>query len=389
MKLDLSADRVVFKKKKNKSQKAKLQLSALATEARTGIDENNHLTNSISIIKRIIKNNKLALNKLISFKKVSIKEAQKLLIEEKQELLLLNKNLKGERNVIKLKYVKTKNEINQTLSNLKTELDILVNRKFIYENALIEKESIIKKIKNNIKEMFKIPYPLVKEEEREIFLNMIDSEIEFNESLDRLQVELMLECKCFNKYQQKYLNLLDNKNLLFDEIEKIKNKKIPEKKPIEKIYEDIEKLGDEDSLLNETISSVYEDDCNNMEFPTNVIDKCLIDKNKLYKNYNMPKLAMSQIIYNKKRYKPEDYEKSLSRILVNPTSSDLKIKQMKDNIRKLKKKNGQKLRRIKEFEEKIKKMEKILQNYSTFETENKILNTEKKIKEKPFLVYSK
>ena len=387
MKLELSADRVVFKKKKNKSQKAKLQLSALATEARTGIDENNHLTNSISIIKRIIKNNKLALNKLISFKKVSIKEAQKLLIEEKQELLLLNKNLKGERNVIKLKYVKTKNEINQTLSNLKTELDILVNRKFIYENALIEKESIIKKIKNNIKEMFKIPYPLVKEEEREIFLNMIDSEIEFNESLDRLQVELMLECKCFNKYQQKYLNLLDNKNLLFDEIEKIKNKKIPEKKPIEKIYEDIEKLGDEDSLLNETISSVYEDDCNNIEFPTNVIDKCLIDKNKLYNNYNMPKLAMSQIIYNKKRYKPEDYEKSLSRILVNPTSSDLKIKQMKDNIRKLKKKNGQKLRRIKEFEEKIKKMEKILQNYSTFETENKILNTEKKIKEKPFLVY--
>ena len=389
MKLDLSADRILFSRNRKKSQNAILKLSVLATEARTGIDENNHLASSIIILKRIIKNNKLALSKLTSYKQVSIKEAQKLLNEEKQELLLLNKNLKGERNVIKLKYVKTKNEINQTLSNLKTELDILVNRKFIYENALIEKESIIKKIKNNIKEMFKIPYPLVKEEEREIFLNMIDSEIEFNESLDRLQVELMLECKCFNKYQQKYLNLLDNKNLLFDEIEKIKNKKIPEKKPIEKIYEDIEKLGDEDSLLNETISSVYEDDCNNMEFPTNVIDKCLIDKNKLYKNYNMPKLAMSQIIYNKKRYKPEDYEKSLSRILVNPTSSDLKIKQMKDNIRKLKKKNGQKLRRIKEFEEKIKKMEKILQNYSTFETENKILKIEKKIKEKPFLVYSK
>ena len=388
MKLDLSADRVVFKRKKNKSQKAKLQLSALATEARTGIDENNHLTSSISIIKRIIKNNKLALNKLISYKKVSIKGAQKLLIEEKQELLLLNKNLKGERNVIKLKYTKTKNEINQTLSNLKTELDILVNRKFIYENALIEKESIIKKIKNDIKEIYKTPYPLVKEEEREIFLNIIDSEIEFNDILDRLQIELMLECKCFNKYQHKYINLIENKNLLFDEIEKIKNNKIPEKKKrIETIYEDIEKLGDEDSLLNETISSVYEDDCNNIEFPINVIDKCLIDKDKLYKNYNMPKLAMSQIIYNKRRYKPEDAEKSLSRILVYPTSTDLKIKQMKDNIRKSKKKNGQKLRRIKEFEEKIKKMEKILQNYSTFETENNITNTETKIKEKPFLVY--
>ena len=388
MKLDLSADRILFNRNRNKSRNAILQLSVLATEARTGIDENNHLASSIIVLKRIIKNNKLALNKLTSYKKVSIKEAQKFLNEEKQELLLLNKNLKGERNVIKLKYTKTKNEINQTLSNLKTELDILVNRKFIYENALIEKESIIKKIKNDIKEIYKTPYPLVKEEEREIFLNIIDSEIEFNDILDRLQIELMLECKCFNKYQHKYINLIENKNLLFDEIEKIKNNKIPEKKKrIETIYEDIEKLGDEDSLLNETISSVYEDDCNNIEFPINVIDKCLIDKDKLYKNYNMPKLAMSQIIYNKRRYKPEDAEKSLSRILVNPTSTDLKIKQMKDNIRKSKKKNGQKLRRIKEFEEKIKKMEKILQNYSTFETENNITNTETKIKEKPFLVY--
>ena len=87
------------------------------------------------------------MNKLISYNKISKKEVEKDLSNEKNELLQLNKNLKGERNLQKLKYSKTKNEINQTLSNLKTELDILVNRKFIYENALIEKESIIKKIK--------------------------------------------------------------------------------------------------------------------------------------------------------------------------------------------------------------------------------------------------
>ena len=382
MKLDLSADRILFNRNRNKSRNAILQLSVLATEARTGIDENNHLASSIIVLKRIIKNNKLALNKLTSYKKVSIKEAQKFLNEEKQELLLLNKNLKGERNVIKLKYTKTKNEINHTLSNLENELDILVNRKFILENTLIEKESIIKKIKNDIKEIFKKPYPLVKEEEREIFLNIADSETELNDILDRLQVELIQQCKGFNNSQLKYIYLLDKKNLLFD---KIRNKnKLNKKNKIEKIYEDIEKLGDEDSLLNETISSVYEDDYNNIEFPINIIDKCLIDKNKLCKKFNMPKLAMSQIIYNKKRLKPEDAEKSLSRIIINPTGTDLKIKQIKDNIKKLKKKNKQKMRKCKKFEEKIKKMDKILQNYNLIDTGNTKLKNEKDTKENPF-----
>ena len=55
MKLDLSADRALFRKKKNKSQRVKLELSVLATEARTGIDENNQLTSSIIILKRLVK----------------------------------------------------------------------------------------------------------------------------------------------------------------------------------------------------------------------------------------------------------------------------------------------------------------------------------------------
>ena len=111
MKLDLSADRVIFSRKRNKSQRAKLQLSVLATEARTGIDENNQLTNSIVILKRLVKSNKQILNKLLSYNKISKKEVQKNLENEKQELNLLNKNLKGERNLLKLKYTKTKNEM--------------------------------------------------------------------------------------------------------------------------------------------------------------------------------------------------------------------------------------------------------------------------------------
>ena len=118
---------------------------------------------------------------MVSYNKISKKEVIKDLTDEKQEMYLLNKNLKGERNIIKLKYSKSKNELNQKLSNLKTELNILQNRNFIFKNALIEKESVIKKIKNDIKILAKASYPLIKEEDKEIFLNDIESESIFNE----------------------------------------------------------------------------------------------------------------------------------------------------------------------------------------------------------------
>ena len=376
MKLDLSADHIFFGRKRNKSQHTKFQLSVLATEARTGIDENNQLTSSIIILKRLVKNNKKTLNKLISYNKISKKEVQKDLHDEKNEILLLNKNLKGERNLLKLKYSKTRNEINQKLSNLKTELNILDNRKFIYQNALIEKESNIKKIKNDIKLLCKSPYPLIKEQQRETFLNTIDSETIFNELLEIAQIELMVECKNFNKYQNKYIALIDHKNLLLDERRNLlKNKNKP--KNLENIYEYMEKLGEEDSILNESITSVVEDDYNNTQFPVVINNKCMINKNYLVKKYNMPKLTLSQIIYNKKRLKPEDAEKSLSRIIVNkPTSKDLKIKKLKENIKKLKKKNELKELRCKEFEKKIKKMKEIIENYSLVNEKKYILQNE-------------
>ena len=393
MKLNLSADRVIFSRKRNKSQQSKLQLSILATEARTGIDENNQLTNSIDILKRLLINNKKILNKLISYNKISIKEVQKNLYDEKQELVLLNKNLKGERNLMRLKYTKTKNEMNQTLSNLKTELDILTNRKFLIENALLEKEAIIKKIKNDIKMLYKSSYPLVKEEERDIFLNQIDSENAINDFLEFVQIDLMIQCKSFNKCQNKYISLIEKKNLLLDEKRAIdKNEKYDKQKNIKTIYDYIEKLEGDDSLLNESISSVYEDDFNNVQFPDVVTDKCLINPKILETKFKFPKLSLSQIIYNKKRLKPEDAEKSLSRFIIYPpTSKDIKIKKMKDSIKKLKKKVVSKKIRCKQFEEKIKKMESIIENYSLVNEGNNtsILKTEITSKEKPYLIDSK
>lgn len=365
MKLDLSADRVLFRKKKNKSQRVKLELSVLATEARTGIDENNQLTSSIIILKRLIKNNKLTLKKMVSYNKISKMEVLKDLIDEKQEMYLLNKNLKGERNLIKLKYSKSKNELNQTLSNLKTELNILQNRNFIFKNALIEKESVIKKIKNDIKLLTKASYPLIKEEDKEVFLNNIESESIFNEFLEDIQIELMVQSKSFNKYQNKYIYLMETKNKLLDERRNIKyNKKSDKFNNFETIYEDMNNLGEEDSILNESICSTMEDDYNNIQFPIIINDKCKIDKIYLKNKFDLPKLSLNQIIYNKKRIRPEDAEKSLSRIIPKlPTSKDIKIKKLKENMKKLKKKIELKELRCKEFEEKIKKMENIIEKY--------------------------
>ena len=293
---------------------------------------------------------------------------------------------------MRLKYIKTKNEMNQTLSNLKTELDILSNRKFLIENALLEKEAIIKKIKNDIKIIYRPPYPLVKEDEREIFLNQTDSENAINDFLELTQIDLMIQMKSFNKYQNKYISLMENKNLLLDEIRAIKNNDNDKQKNIKNIYEYIEKLESEDSLLNESISSVYEEDFNNVQFTDVVSDKCLINKKILETKFNLPKLSLNQIIYNNKRLKPEDAEKSLSRIMIHPpTSKDIKIKKMKESIKKLKKKVDSKKIRCKQFETKIKKMENIIENYTLVNEGNNtpILKTEIASNEKPYLIDNK
>jgi hypothetical protein len=395
MKLDLSADRVFVGRnnKRKKSQISLFQLSVLATEARTGIDENQQLTETIKILENIVKKNKLILEKITSYNKISKKEIETNLIEEKNELLALNKSLKGDRNYIKMKYTKTRSDLDEALKNLKTDLDILVNRKFIYTNVITEKENLIKKLKLKVKTFCAPPYPLIKEDVRERFLDIMDSDERFSEFLERLQTDLMAESKSFNHYQNRCVELLKYKKILLDIIDAIKYKKnydhLIEKNNENKINEYIEKINNEDSFLNESITSAFEESYNNIEFPIIINEKCVIKKSNLYEKFNFPKLSLGQIIYNKKRFKPEDAEKSLSRNL--PNSKYLEIKKMKENIRKIKKKNKLKESRIKEFEEKIKKMEDILKSNTSInekKDDNETSKEEKSKTEKPLLIYS-
>ena len=122
---------------------------------------------------------------------------------------------------------------------------------------------------------------------------------------------------------------------------------------------------EEDSILNDTITSEYDDD-ENIEFLPNNNNYCPL---KLDKKFKIPKINLEQIEYNKRKFKQEDAEKSLSREIKDYTEDDLKIKDLKNKIRKAKNKNKKYQDKIANFQKKIKLMEKIIDNLQKNNTE--------------------
>ena len=127
-----------------------------------------------------------------------------------------------------------------------------------------------------------------------------------------------------------------------------------------KIQENLDKINEEDSFLNETFSSINDEEYFNTSFPLDINKKSIIEKKNFHKTFNMPELYLKQIIYNKNKHKKEDSEKSLSRNIKKwPISKDIKIKKMKKEIKKMKKNNKLKVSKCQEFEKKI----RIMENY--------------------------
>ena len=82
----------------------------------------------------------------------------------------------------------------------------------------------------------------------------------------------------------------------------------------------------------------------------------------LSKNY----ADTSQINYNKRKLKQEDAEKSLSREMKDYDEYDLKIKELKNKIRKAKIKNRKYQEKCYDFDKKIKMMEQIIINMKKY-----------------------
>ena len=90
---------------------------------------------------------------------------------------------------------------------------------------------------------------------------------------------------------------------------------------------------------------------------------------KLNGKFKIPKINLEQIEYNKRKFKQEDAEKSLSREIKDYDEYDLKIKDLKNKIRKAKIKNKRYMDKCINFENKIKMMNKIIMNMQKYNFE--------------------
>ena len=370
MRHNISADRVLFFKKRKKSNLNLSQISVLATEARNNIDENQQLSDAITILNNLLQKTKKIIKKLISKKNISKIEIENNLKEEKYGQKKLNKILRGEKNFIRLKYNKTNNELNQVIKPLENELDILNNRKFIYENALFEKQSIINKIKNEITQI-----KLNREDTNEKYISCGESNKIFDKINDSSQTMILNEGKLFNKYENINIKLLENKKLLLDEIQNIYSGKKNSYSNIIYIssYNDDSKY-EADSYLNESITSTLEEEYMYLPFIQNELQLSMIEKNKVRSKFRMTNLLLEQIKYNNERVKPDEVEKSLSRIMEKnkgKDSKEIKIKKLKEKINRVKKRIQKKEVMCKQYEDKKRSMEFYIQNYDTIKKNHK------------------
>ena len=370
MRHNISADRVLFFKKRKKSNLNLSQISVLATEARNNIDENQQLSDAITILNNLLQKTKKIIKTLISKKNISKIEIENNLKEEKYGQKKLNKILRGEKNFIRLKYNKTNNELNQVIKPLENELDILNNRKFIYENALFEKQSIINKIKNEITQI-----KLNREDTNEKYISCGESDKIFDKINDSSQTMILNEGKLFNKYENINIKLLENKKLLLDEIQNIYSGKKNSYSNIIYIssYNDDSKY-EADSYLNESITSTLEEEYMYLPFIQNELQLSMIEKNKVRSKFRMTNLLLEQIKYNNERVKPDEVEKSLSRIMEKnkgKDSKEIKIKKLKEKINRVKKRIQKKEVMCKQYEDKKRSMEFYIQNYDTIKKNHK------------------
>lgn len=370
MRHNISADRVLFFKKRKKSNLNLSQISVLATEARNNIDENQQLSDAITILNNLLQKTKKIIKTLISKKNISKIEIENNLKEEKYGQKKLNKILRGEKNFIRLKYNKTNNELNQVIKPLENELDILNNRKFIYENALFEKQSIINKIKNEITKI-----KLTREDTNEKYISCGESDKIFDKINDSSQTMILNEGKLFNKYENINIKLLENKKLLLDEIQNIYSGKKNSYSNIIYIssYNDDSKY-EADSYLNESITSTLEEEYMYLPFIQNELKLSMIEKNKVRSKFRMTNLLLEQIKYNNERVKPDEVEKSLSRIMEKNKAKDskeIKIKKLKEKINRVKKRIQKKEVMCKQYEDKKRSMEFYIQNYDTIKKNHK------------------
>lgn len=370
---------------RNERSEIKNKISSLATNIKIGLNQNQTLIELIDINQRQISINKENLKKLYSFnlannnKKEFKNEIIKELGSNNKELLSLNNYLNTQINNLKSKYNSLKEQIFKNNEGANNELEFLKERKFIYENALEEKESKIKLL-NNCLNKYKAKFE--PENEIEILSDEqgYDSEDEFSKNLNLTSNILANKCLSFNKYKKfnkvikgqisklkskikkmnTYIKNLQNINKNFDYIDLPSNSNIyieGEDCMKEDNNENNEtNMNTDESSLCSNHSYFSESDEDN-EIYQQIISPILKDKLKQNLYSSIPKIDLTLINYNKKKDRYEGKEKSLSRD--NNSDQDevsMRINKMKKNIELYMDKQDLLIEKLKKYKNKISKL---------------------------------
>ena len=243
-------------------------------------------------------------------------------------------------------------------NNLKTEYETLQNKNFILENVIKEKDSIIKKLNRDLNYILK--YPVFRESKREIkIFNPYEIEDDLFDDLDYYQDLLLSKSKGYNKYSNKINNLKEIMN-------KFKKSEINNSsKNIFQTLIVIEPYRIKDNL-NKTESYDFD------ELNSDSVDNINYIKNKEKKIF-IPKIDLKQIEYNKRKFKPQDEEISLSRSKNDDISlMESKIRRIKQKIKNFKRRVKMKFEKIIQYEQSIPEMKSILKNYG-YDYENELV----------------
>ena len=370
---------------RNERSEIKNKISSLATNIKIGLNQNQTLIELIDINQRQISINKENLKKLYSFnlannnKKEFKNEIIKELGSNNKELLSLNNYLNTQINNLKSKYNSLNEQIFKNNEGANNELEFLKERKFIYENALEEKESKIKLL-NNCLNKYKAKFE--PENEIEILSDEqgYDSEDEFSKNLNLTSNILANKCLSFNKYKKinkvikgqisklkskikkmnTYIKNLQNINKNFDYIDLPANSNIyieGEDCMKEDNNENNEtNMNTDESSLCSNHSYFSESDEDN-EIYQQIISPILKDKLKQNLYSSIPKIDLTLINYNKKKDRYEGKEKSLSRD--NNSDQDevsMRINKMKKNIELYMDKQDLLIEKLKKYKNKISKL---------------------------------
>ena len=401
---------------RNNKSDIKNKLSFLATNAKNRLNQNQNLNELITIKRKQISRNKENLTKFSSLN-LTIKNGTELenqIIKEiksnNKELLSLNKYLNEQINNLNNRYESLKGLWYKNNESLVDQLNIVKDRKFIYENVLAEKEVQIRRLDTNLTELY---FQLYKDlEKREILFDdqYYDYDEELSNNLNNYKDILFNKCLGFNKYKNmsktlkkqsielknkiknitRYINTLKNLNNNFDFIDfsNYNNSLCIEGEECMKENNDISdniRINTDDSILlsNEAGSFETEEEIDTYDI---IINSLIEEKSKLKLDVKIPKIDLSQINYNKRKLKFEDKEKSLSRN--NEYDKDvcsIKKRKIKKKIKLNMEKKEILIEKLINYKKKIKELkENVYKIKSTPKTSFKI----KSIKKRKFLFNS-